>query len=374
MKFFIFLLFFIFFLILSLSFVLSAVVEITIEYGEPSLQVQIAEYPTCALKNSQIEVKAKVVNTGNSSATDTWLALNLPPGWGASNELNKSVGTLEPNQVAWNNVTYNTGERGSYTLVAISNCSEGFGSTDSKNIIVYECGDGHCDSPCEGCSSCSSDCGPCEQPSGQIPSGPFKLPSTSIINETKFYVLVSNLVIQTYVNQSTQTTLTVVNEGNNTLNELRVSILNLSSDWYSISPSFIGKLYPGEKGVFILTYTPKEAGSYKFRINVTSRETFSEFDSLLLSIELKPEEKIEIEKKQEEKVKREEAKAFWEIYSTYIIIFGIIAPLIIAVYMISFILVKRCPLCGSKMVTEYKGAYLISYRCPKCKHVVFKSK
>ncbi len=51
-----------------------------------------------------------------------------------------------------------------------------------------------------------------------------------------------------------------------------------------------------------------------------------------------------------------------------LIIFGIIAPVIIAIYMLIFLLGKRCPLCGTKMKFLYKGNKVAGYFCPKCKH------
>jgi len=51
-----------------------------------------------------------------------------------------------------------------------------------------------------------------------------------------------------------------------------------------------------------------------------------------------------------------------------IIVFGIIAPVIIAIYMLIFLLGKRCPLCGARMKFIYKGDKVVGYLCPKCKH------
>ncbi len=51
-----------------------------------------------------------------------------------------------------------------------------------------------------------------------------------------------------------------------------------------------------------------------------------------------------------------------------LIIFGIIAPVIIAIYMLIFLFRKRCPLCGTKMKFIYKGDKVAGYFCPNCKH------
>ncbi len=57
-----------------------------------------------------------------------------------------------------------------------------------------------------------------------------------------------------------------------------------------------------------------------------------------------------------------------ELIKQLLIIFGVIAPVIIAVYMLIFLLRKRCPLCGAKMKFLYRGNSVVGYYCPKCKH------
>jgi len=200
-----------------------------------------------------------------------------------------------------------------------------------------------------------------------VPEGPYQPPPSLLINHSQFSVLVSNLIFQTYVNEPIESWIRVKNIGNETLHNLRVIIYDLPPDWYSINPEIIDKLDPGSSTNFLITYTPLTSGSYKFRINVTSDETFLSFDSLLLAIELKPEEMEEVERRREEVKKEEKKKAFFEIYSTYFIIFGFIAPVVIAIYMIFFLLSKRCPLCGGKM-KEYKGKNFVYYKCTQCKN------
>ena len=57
-----------------------------------------------------------------------------------------------------------------------------------------------------------------------------------------------------------------------------------------------------------------------------------------------------------------------ELIQHLLIIVGIVGPIIIALYMLLFLLGKRCPLCGSKMRFNYKGDNVVSYTCDKCKH------
>ena len=57
-----------------------------------------------------------------------------------------------------------------------------------------------------------------------------------------------------------------------------------------------------------------------------------------------------------------------------LIVVGILAPTVIAAYMIIFMVAKRCPVCGGKLKLEYKGEKIVSYRCQNCKYYTVKEK
>lgn len=57
-----------------------------------------------------------------------------------------------------------------------------------------------------------------------------------------------------------------------------------------------------------------------------------------------------------------------EIIKVLLVVFGIIGPATIAIYMLLFVCIRRCPLCGAKMKVHYKGKYVDGYKCEECKH------
>lgn len=372
-------------IVLLSSVVFSAVVEITIEYAPgPSLSAQIVDYPGCANVSQSIAVKAKVTNIGTANATNVWFALNLPSGWSSTYTLNKTIGTLTPNQFGWNNVTYTTGTRGSYTITATSNSSEGAYSTDSKTVTVYSCGDGNCDSTCENSVNCPGDCptavcgnGVCEAgedntncpgdcpvtgPAG--PGGP-----AGPIPQALFSLALNPSTIDVYQTKTAQSILRVKNTGDANLNNVRVNITGLQSGWYSIEPASFDRIIPGDTRSFILTFNPPTVGTYAFKINIKSNEKSETVDALLNVVELTP----EINKTIEEEPKiRERVEKAMSIIRPLLIVSGMIGPAIIAFYMIFALAAERCPLCGAKTKVEYKGEYVIGYRCPNCKHFEIK--
>jgi tRNA(Ile2) C34 agmatinyltransferase TiaS len=60
-----------------------------------------------------------------------------------------------------------------------------------------------------------------------------------------------------------------------------------------------------------------------------------------------------------------------ELIKSFIVIFGIIGPTIILFYMLLFISIKRCPLCGGKMEARY-GSGVVGYTCKNCKNIELK--
>lgn len=60
-----------------------------------------------------------------------------------------------------------------------------------------------------------------------------------------------------------------------------------------------------------------------------------------------------------------------ELIKTFLVVFGMIGPIVIGLIMSIFVWVKRCPLCGTKMEFKYKGG-VIGRICKKCRHFELK--
>lgn len=60
-----------------------------------------------------------------------------------------------------------------------------------------------------------------------------------------------------------------------------------------------------------------------------------------------------------------------ELIQVLLVVFGIIGPVVIGFYMLLFVWVKRCPLCGTKMKFRYRGG-IVGYTCQKCRHFEIK--
>ena len=60
-----------------------------------------------------------------------------------------------------------------------------------------------------------------------------------------------------------------------------------------------------------------------------------------------------------------------ELIKHLLVIFGMIGPIVIGLYMLFFVWVKRCPLCGKKMRFDYRGG-IVGYTCKECRHFEIK--
>jgi len=60
-----------------------------------------------------------------------------------------------------------------------------------------------------------------------------------------------------------------------------------------------------------------------------------------------------------------------ELIKVLLVVFGMIGPIVIGLYMLLFVWVKRCPLCGTKMKFQY-GRGVVGYTCKKCRHFEIK--
>jgi len=60
-----------------------------------------------------------------------------------------------------------------------------------------------------------------------------------------------------------------------------------------------------------------------------------------------------------------------ELIQILLVVFGMIGPVVIGIYMVLFVWVKRCPLCGGKMKFRYNRG-VVGYTCKKCRHFELK--
>jgi len=206
---------------------------------------------------------------------------------------------------------------------------------------------------------------------GYVPGGSAGTTSTTILPPGKQAIItytITNPDAEIYLSQSVTPILKIKNAGDVDLTDINIEIYELPSDWFIFSPRHIDVISPGQTSTVIITITPNETGFYSYTINISSKETH---ETILMSLnvkELTPEaiEEIEEEKKLKEKI--EEVKKTSELIKLLLIVVGIIAPVIIAVYIILFVLVKKCPLCGSKMKLEYKGKRRFVHQCSRCEY------
>lgn len=344
---------FIFFL-LYLPITVSTV-EIPLEYTVKSdVEVEIVEYKS-ANQNEVITLSSRIKNVWNKNITKVWLAWELPAGWSIlSGNKNVSFELIQPNQTTWNNITVNVGEStGSKVIRVIANSLEKKSGADSKTVNVYSVGGVEGVGRPNGGGVGGGGGGTGGEggiPSGEVPVGLPAQPVMTYIADSK---------IETYQNQSVLSLIRITNSGGTNLTDVKISILGFPEEWYSYTPSNIDLIPPGQTASFIINFTPNETGSHSFIVNITSKETSHAISYSLL---IKGPEEAEVAKKVEE------VKEKVSVIKPLLVISGIIGPAVIATYMILFILVKRCPMCGSKMNIEYKYDQVIGYRCSKCKY------
>ena len=338
---------FVFGLALLSPIAFSSVFEITIEYGDaPSLSVEILDYPSSAPPNSSIYLTSRVTNVGSGDATSAWVNWTLPSGWSnTSGTLNVFIGTLQPGQTWWNNITATVGETtGTYTITSSTSSLEGVGDSDSKSIEI-------------------SVAAPPPPPG---PIEPLPQPGMSLILDPS--------TLEVYQTKSIYTLLRVKNSGTMDLNNIRVDINGLDSSWYSVEPASFDKMAPSEEVAFTITLISPGTGTYGFNIGIISDEKSETIDAILTVLELTPRAEEELEEKEREEERKEEVISSLNIIQSLLIVAGIIAPAIIAAYMILFLTMKRCALCGAKMKVTYKGKAFTEYKCTGCGRFETKSK
>lgn len=319
---------------------------VSTEIVQPSLATSIVDYPATAETGSSISLTAKAENTGQADATNAWLNWTLPSDWTiTTGDENVTIGTLQPAEIGWNNITVTVGSTtGTLSVSILANSSEGYGSSDSKNIEVYE-----------------PETPPPPPPPPPPPNGRILRPAMSL-------AALNPSVLEVYETKSISATLLVKNVGGLNLNNVRITISGLQAEWYSIQPDSYDMIIPGDMRTVTLSFTPTEVGTYDFKINVRSGTLTESIDATLTVLELTPEAEREIEEEEQAEAIREEFERRIAVIRPLLIVSGMIAPAIIALFMIFTLLAERCPMCGSKMKVEYKGKYVTGYRCIKCKH------
>lgn len=319
---------------------------------QPSLSASIVDYPATAQTGSSISLTTKTENTGQADATNSWLAWTLPSDWTiTSGTENVSIGTLQPTEIGWNNITVTVGSAtGTLAVSILTNSSEGYGSSDSKNVEVTQPStDGDGDGPGPG-------------------------PGPGSILQPAMSLALNPSVLEVYETKSISSTLRVKNVGRLNLNNVRISINGLQTDWYSIQPDSYDMIIPGDTRIVTLSFTPTEKGTYDFKINVRSGTLTESIDATLNVLELTEEAERIIEEEERAEEIREQIEKTLTVIRPLLIVSGMIAPVIIALFMILTILSERCPICGTKMKLYYKGRFVIGYRCMKCKHFEVKGK
>jgi len=115
--------------------------NVTVLSPFPVLNVGIISDVPNVNRDTDLSLNASVNNTGNANATNTYLNWTLPSDWNVtSGDQNKSIGTLEPSQMGYNNITVHiniSASLGPQTILLEGNCTEGVYDNDSMAITVW---------------------------------------------------------------------------------------------------------------------------------------------------------------------------------------------------------------------------------------------
>lgn len=352
-------------LVLTPSLVLSDTVEIIIEYEPaPNLDVDITAYPTSAVDpNTVITLTSSVTNIGSDDATSAWLAWELPSGWTiTSGSSNVSLGTLSTSQSGQNSINANVGsDIGTFTVTARAGCAEGASGYDSKNVGVGE-------EPTTTTTSPTTTTTPPSQPSSPSSPGVGGGVLPPVTPDLSYTYSIEHEEFEVYHMIADNNVLRIENTGPVELTDVKVSLIGMPKEWYTIERDEFDSILPGESRRVDITFHPPagEVGTFFYEVNITSNEDTVFVGGTLIVKELTPQAEKELETKKTEEQRVEEAKRTINIVSVLLVVFGVLGPAIIAVYMLTFLLRKRCPLCGTRMNVDYKGKNFTTYRCPTC--------
>ena len=354
-------------LLLVPSLVFSDSVEIIIEYEPaPNLDVDITTYPTTAVDpDTTITLTATVTNIGSDDATDTWLAWDLPSGWTiTSGSMNVSLGTLASSASGTNSVSVDVGSgTGTFDVTASASCAEAASGSDVKNIGIGE--------PPEETTTTTTTTTqpPSDTPSSGPSSGPSAPSGPGVVPEVMEYSYsIEHSEFEIYKTIADNNILRIENTGSAEMKDVVISILGMPEDWYTIEKDTFESILPGESRRVDIIFHPPDTGTFNYEINITTGADTAFVGGTLIVKELTPQAEKELETKKTEEQIVEEAKRTVNVVSVLLVAFGVIGPAIIAIYMLTFLLRKRCPLCGSRMNVDYKGKNFTTYRCPTCNY------
>jgi hypothetical protein len=92
--------------------------------------------------------------------------------------------------------------------------------------------------------------------------------------------------LETFVNQPINATVEIKNIGDRSVTNVAINFINISSDIeYQVFPSFYSRISPDETKSFTITFKAKKIGNYKILFNITSKEVFHVAEINLLAKE-----------------------------------------------------------------------------------------
>ena len=109
--------------------------------GPTHLRVTITEYKTTITRNSLVDLKGYVNNTGDSATNNIWLNWSLPSNWtNQTGNLSVFSSSLGPSEILWNNITANVSinaSLGQQQIQLKSESDEEAPDWETKTVTVY---------------------------------------------------------------------------------------------------------------------------------------------------------------------------------------------------------------------------------------------
>lgn len=171
-----------------------------------------------------------------------------------------------------------------------------------------------------------------------------------------------------YLNETFTFRITVVNRGDVILHDVYVSFSGVPNVSFYINPEKIAVLPVNQSGDFMVSMdvTGASPGTYYLSAFIGSREVNLTEKIILYLNPISIQEKQQIE--QQKRI--EEAKPALNVIR--IILISIIAASVpTAGVMLYRHLKGKCPLCGGRLETIYKGENIVVYKCKKCEREIY---
>lgn len=243
--------------------------------GGPHLIVDIIDYSSSVSQSNSYNLSARVKNTGNETATNTWLNWTLPTGWtNTSGNLSQNITNLTGSgSTAWNNITVNldasSATAGIATIYANASCAEntsGCNASDSELVIV---GCNNTDDVCGAGCNYGTDSN-CPSPPPEIRGG-----GGIITVAPQEYGITVKAPSRVDVDRG-QTKTFLVNvsnpENNTVLNNVTLSITGYLLAYMKISPGSISGIGYDETEQFTVEVTAPTYMTYKeYILNITAK-------------------------------------------------------------------------------------------------------